>query len=156
MLNHQGHKGHQGKASQVFTFVSFVSLVVNMTAQGGSPTLRTIDRGDRSQIMSARQVVARTQAEWDALWRAHLPERPPAAIDLSKEMVVGVFLGSKPTAGYSVSIVSVAEEGGALRVRYRETLPPADAITAQVITYPYQIVAIPKSAATDVKFERVP
>ena len=131
-----------------------VALAAAVGGQGSTP--RVLDRGDRSQIMSARQVVVRTQAEWEALWRDHMPARQPAAIDFSKEMAVGVFLGSKPTAGYSVSIVSALEEGGALRVRYRETPPPADAITAQVITYPYQIVAIPKSAAADVTFEKVP
>jgi hypothetical protein len=105
--------------------------------------------------MAARMLVARTQADWDALWRDHLPARPQPALDLSKEMAVGVFLGSKPTAGYSVSIVSATEERGTVHVRYREDAPPADAITAQVITYPYQIVAIQKSSATDVKFEKV-
>jgi hypothetical protein len=105
--------------------------------------------------MSAREVVVRTAAEWDALWRSHLPTRQPAAVDFSKEMVVGVFLGSRPTPGYGVTIVSASEEGNVLRVRYRETSPPPDAILAQVITFPYQIVAIPKSAATDVKFDKI-
>jgi hypothetical protein len=114
-----------------------------------------LDKGDRSQIMAAREVVVRTAAEWDALWRAHLPARQPAAVDFSKEMVVGVFLGSKPTPGYGVTIASAAEEGGVLRVRYRETSPPPDAISAQVITHPYLIVAIPKSSVTDVKFEKI-
>ncbi len=119
------------------------------------PTARVLDQGARSQIMTARQVVARTTEEYDALWRSHVPTRAPAAVDFSKEIVVGVFLGTKPTAGFSVTIVSAATEGNVLHVRYRETSPPRDAITAQVITYPYQIVAIPKSAATDVKFEKV-
>ena len=130
-----------------------IAWLILVAQQGAAP--RTVDKGDRSQIMSAREAVVRTAAEWDALWRAHLPTRQPAAVDFSKDMVVGVFLGSRPTPGYGVTIVSAVEEGSVLRVRYRETSPPADAILAQVITFPYQIVAIPKSAATDVKFERV-
>lgn len=105
--------------------------------------------------MSARDIVVRTAAEWEALWRSHQPARPPVAIDFAKEMVVGVFLGSRPTPGYGVTIVSAVEEGKVLRVRYRVTSPPSDAILAQVITFPYQIVAVPKSAATDVKFEKI-
>jgi hypothetical protein len=138
----------------IIGFRVFVISWLLMAAQGET-TLRTVDKGDRSQIMSAREVVVRTPAEWDALWRSHVPARPPAAVDFSKEMVVGVFLGSKPTPGYGVTIVSAAEEGGVLRVRYRETSPPSDAILAQVITFPYQIVAIPKSTLTDVKFEKI-
>jgi hypothetical protein len=130
-----------------------VALAAAMDGQGAPP--RVLDRGDRSQVMSAREVVVRTTAEWDALWRSHQPARQPATVDFSKEMVVGVFLGSKPTPGYGVTIVSAAEEGNVLRVRYRETSPPSDAILAQVITFPYQIVAIPKSSATDVKFDKV-
>jgi hypothetical protein len=141
---------------RVFVTSWLILLVTGHSMAGQASTPRVLDKGDRSQIMSAREAVVRTAAEWDALWRAHLPARPPAAVDFSKEMIVGVFLGSKPTPGYGVTIVSAAEEGKVLLVRYRETSPPSDAIAAQVITFPYQIVAIPKFAATDVKFEKVP
>ena len=40
-------------------------------------------------------------------------------------------------------------------VRYNETMPPAGAVTAQVLTFPYHLVAIPKAAVTEVKFEKV-
>lgn len=120
---------------------------------GASP--RTIDKGAHSQITSSREVAVRSAAEWDVLWRAHQPAGPHAAIDFSKEMIVAVFLGNRPTADYSVTIVSAVEEGSVLRVRYRETPPAPDAMTAQILTYPYQIVAIPKSAAKDVKFEKI-
>ena len=137
----------------MISWLILVAQTSTVPGQGASP--RTVDKGDRSQIITARQVVARTQAEWDELWRVHKPARPLAAVDFSKEMVVAIFLGTKPTPGYGVTIVSAVEEGGAVRVRYRETSPPPDAIAAQVITYPYQIVAIPKSAATDVTFEKI-
>jgi PrcB C-terminal len=138
---------------RVFVISWLIAPVLAMAQSG--PTPRVLDKGDRSQIMSAREVVVRTAAEWDALWRSHLPTRQPAAVDFSKEMVVGVFLGSRPTPGYGITILSAGEEGNVLRVLYRETAPPSDAILAQVITFPYQIVAIPKSAATDVKFEKI-
>ena len=38
-----------------------------------------------------------------------------------REMVVAVFLGSRPTAGYSVEIVGATDDGGVLVVQYRET-----------------------------------
>ena len=134
--------------------IAWLMAPVLAMAQTG-PAPRVLDKGDRSQIMSPREAVVRTTAQWDALWRAHLPARPPAAVDFSKDMVVAVFLGSRPTPGYGVTIVSAVEEGNVLRVRYRETSPPPDAILAQVITFPYQIVAIPKSTSTDVSFEKI-
>jgi PrcB C-terminal len=136
------------------SIASLVVIAASSTAMAQSAP-RELDKGGRSQIMAAREAVARTTEEYDALWRSHLPTRQPAAVDFSKEMVVAVFLGSRPTAGYGVTIVSATLEGNVLHVLYRETSPPPDAVTAQVITYPYQIVAIPKSPATDVKFEKV-
>jgi hypothetical protein len=52
--------------------------------------------------------------------------------------------------------VNAAEQSSVLRVRYRETPPPAGAITAQVITYPYALAAIARSSAKDVQFEQIP
>jgi len=126
-----------------------------MHAQG-TGRLRILEQAARSPIQSRREVVIRTEAEWGALMPSLRVGAPETAVDFSKEMIVGIFLGSRPTAGYGVTIVSADEENGVLHVKYRETAPPADAISAQVITYPYQVVAIPKSSAKDVKFEKVP
>jgi hypothetical protein len=131
-------------------------LVVLLAAivQGGA-SIRTIDRGDQSNIEALKQVVVRTPAEWAAVWRQHSPDRPQPGVDFSKEMVVGVFLGSRTTAGYSVQIVAAEESNGTITVKYRQTEPGRDAITAQILTFPYHLVAIPTSRA-EVKFERIP
>jgi hypothetical protein len=122
--------------------------------QAVAPTMTTIDRGQTTWIDSPRQVVARTPEEWAKLWKAHAPDRQPPAVDFSQNMVVAVFLGSRPTAGYRVEIVGTKEVNGALVVEYRQTQPPPGAITAQVITTPYVIVTMPQRAG-DVKFEKV-
>ena len=121
-----------------------------------APSPRTIDKGDRPGVQSPRQVVVRSEEEWSALWHEHAPSRQRPAVDFSREMVVGVFLGSKPTAAYSVAIVSTIEANGVLQVRYRLTEPAPGTITAQVITFPYHLAAVPKSSAKEVKFEKVP
>jgi len=117
--------------------------------------MRTVARGEQSFIESERQVVARTAAEWSAVWRQHDPDRPVPMVDFAKEMVVGVFLGSRNTAGFSVEVVSATPEQGALVVRYRQVSPSPNAITAQILTMPFHLVAIPKTAG-DVKFQRLP
>jgi len=142
--------------------IALACLVLLGVAQApaGTPTdsssPRTLDKGARSSVTSPRHVGVRTQAEWDALWREHLPTRDRPPVDFAKEMVVGVFLGSKPTAGYGVTIVSAQEKDGVLHVEYRESRPRAGSYGAQVITFPYDLVAIPKSAAKDVTFEKIP
>ena len=44
---------------------------------------------------------------------------------------------------------------GALIVRYSENKPAAGTVSAQILTFPFHLVAIPKAAVTDVKFEKV-
>ena len=121
-----------------------------------APNARTIAKGDQSQIDEAKQLLVRTDAEWTKLWQQHAPSQPRPAVDFTKEMVVGVFMGSRPNAGFSTAIVSAtAAPDGTLIVRYTETTPGAGNVSAQVLTFPYHLAAIPKAAVTDVKFEKV-
>ncbi len=119
-----------------------------------APNTRTIEKGDQSNIDDARRVLVRTDAEWTTLWRQHHPDKPRPAVDFSKEMVVGVFMGSRPNAGFSTAIVSVTAANGALIVRYAEKLPAPGSISAQVLTFPFHLVAIPRVDVKDVKFEK--
>ena len=89
----------------------------------------------------------RTAEEWTELWQRARPDRARPPVDFSREMVVGVFLGSRPTAAYSVAIVSALAKNDTLLVQYRGSQPPAGAIAAQVITFPYHLVAVSKSPA---------
>jgi len=120
-----------------------------------APSTRTIEKGDQSNIDEARQVLVRTDAEWTKLWQQHAADRPRPQVDFSKEMVVGLFMGSRPSAGFSTAVISATAGNGALMVRYSETMPSARAVSAQVLTFPFHLVAIPKATVTDVKFEKV-
>jgi hypothetical protein len=133
----------------VFSCVSWLAVAA-VIAQ----TPRTIEKGDQSNIDAPKQVVVRDAAEWRKLWQQHSPDRPMPAVDFSKESVVAVFMGSRNTAGYNIAIVSTTDANGALIVKYKETTPPRGAITAQILTFPYHIVAIPKTSATQIKFEK--
>jgi PrcB C-terminal len=128
------------------------AVLTMLQPAAGAP--RTIEKADQSNIDDAKRVLVRTDAEWTKLWQQHSPDRPRPAIDFSKEMVVGVFMGSRPNAGFSTAIVSATIANGALIVRYTETIPASGRVSAQVLTFPYHLVAIPKAAVTDVKFEK--
>ncbi len=114
----------------------------------------TLDKGDQSNVDDAKQAVVRTEAEWEKLWNQHSPDNKRPAVDFSRQMVIGAFMGSRPTAGFSIAIVSTIEANGVLTVRYREVMPPRNAITAQVITSPFDLVTVPTFAG-DVRFEKV-
>jgi hypothetical protein len=119
-----------------------------------TPGTRTIAKGDQSNVDDARQVLVRTEAEWTKLWQQHAPDQPKPAVDFSKEMVVAVFMGSRPNAGFSTTITAATAANGALLVRYNETTPRAGAVSAQILTFPYHIVAISRADVKDVKFQK--
>lgn len=132
---------------------AMVWVLVALAIQAPSP-LRTLDRGDQTYVDEARRVLVRTGAEWTALWRQHSPDRDQPPVDFGREMVVAVFMGSRPTAGFNVEVVGAQVEDGVLVVRIRETRPPSDRILAQVITSPYHLVAVPHHSG-DVRFENL-
>ena len=132
-----------------------MALAAALMQTPASPAPRTIEKGDQSHIDDARQVLVRSSAELKTLWQQHAPDRPAPAIDFSKEMIVAVFMGSRPNAGFSTAIVSATAAAGVLLVRYTETRPGSDVVAAQIITFPYHIVAIPRADVKDVRFDKV-
>jgi hypothetical protein len=110
-------------------------------ADGGLP-LATVARGTMSSIDEPYQAVVRTQAEWVTLWKRHGSGQPAPGIDFQVKMVIGVFLGSRPSAGYSVEIVEVRKAGDELVVEYQEAKPAPDRMVAQIITAPFHLVSL--------------
>ena len=131
-----------------------ITLLLAAILQTSIP-MRPIEKGLNSEMDGGRQAVARTDAEWTRVWTLHAGERTKPAVDFSKDIVVALFLGSRPTAGFTVEIVGVREEGATLVVSYRETRPTPGSVAAQILTSPFHIVAVPKGTATAVKWERV-
>jgi hypothetical protein len=136
--------------------IAALCLAAALQAAGSTPAqpMRTIEKGADSAVESARQAIARTPEEWARLWHQHSWDRPTPTVDFAHEMVAGVFMGTRPTAGFSIEIVGARQEQGTLVVEYRETRPGRDTITAQVITAPYHLVAIPQFTGT-VTFRKI-
>jgi PrcB C-terminal len=109
-------------------------------------SFQTIARGYRSGVRESLQVVARNQAEWDSVWKRHVSIEtnppPPPAIDFNKQIVIGVFLGEKPTGGYDVEIIRAEQSDGALVLHYREKSPLPGSIAIQVLTQPFHIIQV--------------
>ena len=114
----------------------------------------TISQSEQSGVEEARQVVVRTAQEWTALWKEHAPDRPMPAVDFTKSMVLGVFLGSRNTAGYRVTIAGIERSGASVAVTYREQRPGARDMLAQILTFPHHLVRVERIDG-EVKFTRV-
>ena len=103
---------------------------------------KTLESGVQSDIERPREVVARTAGEWKALCADHAGGRPCPQVDVSRSTVIGIFLGTRPSAGFSVKVTKVERDGDALVVTYLERKPGPDEMAAQMITMPYQLVTV--------------
>ncbi len=83
--------------------------------------------------------LAKTPAEWEALWKEI--GRPAPAQDLKGQMAVAVFLGERPTGGFRVQFLEPKTAKERVTVGYR-VLPPKG-MAIQAFTQPYAVRLLP-------------
>ena len=64
-------------------------------------------------------------------------------IDFQKEGVAIIFLGTRPTGGYSVSVEGIAESADAVTVLWHEQSPSADGAVPKTVTRPWALQTFP-------------
>lgn len=105
-------------------------------------------RGDDSGVTDFREVTVRSEAAWRRLWAEHTAHRVPAPpapdVDFTESMIIGVFLGTRPSGGHAVDILSVTPAGTGAVVTYREIRPAAGTAQITVLTQPYHLRVVPR------------
>jgi hypothetical protein len=132
--------------------VALAGVVLAACASGGS-SISTTDVSVRQVTQSAQCgltgpgiAYVQTEAEREALLDLNGQNMVTGAVrqvDLARESIVIVTLGQKPTAGYSVGLAETRADGDVLNLVMSVTEPPPDAMTAQVITSPCVVLALP-------------
>ena len=111
--------------------------------------LNTIEKGLFSGVTEKKNLVIRTQDEQARLWNKHTSMRilPPEApvIDFTKDMLLAVFMGQKPSGGFVVEIRRVEKYENELVVFFSEVEPSANAMVTAVLTQPHHIIRIEES-----------
>ncbi len=131
-----------------------IVLALTLILQSATLPVTTLAHSTGSLIDTPRQAVARTAAEWAALWKEHAGSAPAPKVDFGQSTVVAVFLGERMSGGYAVEITGTRRDGAALVVQWAERKPAADRMTAQVITSPAHVASIPAFAG-EIRFEKV-
>lgn len=116
-----------------------------------------LSEGTSCAIHQARQEVIRDRDALMGLLREMQPGRPVgiARADFSRQMVVAVFAGDKPTGGYALTADGANESSpGWLQIHLREVAPSPDARCAGApgTTQPFVLIAV-DSADASVSFE---
>lgn len=104
-----------------------------------------------SGIADKRTVVVRDASAWAALWAEHAGDRAPLpAVDFSRDMVIGVFVGPGPTACATTAVESVTQRAAPDRIEvgYRVTDPGPAAICIAAWINQHALVVVPQSSLT--------
>lgn len=145
------------KHSRVFS-IFFVALTLGQAAYGSSAQFVTLGKGVYSGISERALIVIRSEEDWDMLWTRHVSKIAPKpdmpSIDFSKDMVIAVFTGLKPSGGYKVEIVKMEMDEKTMTVFYRETRPSPQDIVATVMTQPYHLTKIERQNF-EIDFEEI-
>ena len=101
-----------------------------------------------SELRQPERLVIRDQSAWiDAwasLWPAFAPIPAPPNVDFSREMIVFVALGERPTGGYSILVDSAGTNGQGVTVWIGTSAPGAHCGTTLAFTQPVDIARLPR------------
>jgi hypothetical protein len=96
--------------------------------------------------------VIRDRDEWSDVWKAlnepvmpTLPTPRLPAIDFSREMVVIVAMGLRPTLGYNIVVDRAHEVDDQLEIVVISTSPGHNCLLAQAVIYPIDIAVLPRT-----------
>lgn len=86
--------------------------------------------------------------EYERIWKLTGSTEKMPTIDFTKAYVVAVFLGEKPTGGYSVSVEKITDSSDIRTVSVRTEKPGEGCVTTEALTSPYQFIRVLLSGAT--------
>lgn len=138
-----GHASRRGAALLLASALAVV-LAGAPPALARSQSLDYVDfLGDRGTDAPGA-CVARTAEQWLDLW-ALTAATPPRGLGKG-EIAVGIFAGTRPTGGYSLTTRKVIADGDTVTVEIEERRPWPGAVVTQALTAPYVIVVFDSEA----------
>jgi len=121
------------------------------TGLAGDARLQTMIRLPTNDLdatgIPAQQTIFSRESDWVDFWNAH-SKAPAPLVDFTRWQIAAIFLGPKPNPGHRLHIpyaYQVTHEQTTY-VCYEEVQPAPGAMYAQVIVYPYEILAVPSAS----------
>jgi hypothetical protein len=123
------------------------------------PIIQTVEAGSNAEYSQGELLTRFDDNEPDFLktWKLvagnQIPLPAAPKIDFNKSRTVTVFLGQRPTGGYSIRYKSATLENNTLNLVMETTAPSPDRMVSQVITSPYVILEIKNTQFSAVQVE---
>ena len=108
-----------------------------------------IQNGSFSHADAPQRLVLRSQREFEDAWASMFANvtmlpTPMFAIDFSREMVIIVNAGPKPTSGFCIGVAAAAGDRRSMEVTVRSSGPTPNMGVLPVITHPFDVVRVPR------------
>ena len=104
----------------------------------------TILAAAHSGLHDRTREIVRDEAGWARLWAeihgSDAPAVPP--VDFSRQMLIVVALGTRPSGGFGIRVGGVATRGDRLEVAVLESCPPPGAMVTAALTQPVEVVRV--------------
>jgi PrcB C-terminal len=91
---------------------------------------------------------------FNLLNKSRLPELEIPAINFKEELVIALFLGEKNSGGYAITVEQVLDKNNKVYIVYNVESPKTGDMVASVMTQPFSIIKIPKTAK-EIVFEEM-
>lgn len=116
---------------------------------GATVNYTVLDKGSNAAADSSTVQVATTPAQVAALYNLAYGRQSarPNLPDVGGKTLVGIFMGTRATGGYSLNIEQVDVSGNLATIKVRESSPRPDMLTTQALTSPWVIVSLPRRFA---------
>jgi hypothetical protein len=105
--------------------------------------------GGNAAFSDRKNVVIKTQANWEKLWRETYAKITPfpniLPIDFTKQMVIGLYAGPKSTGGHYIKVTNIHESAAKVIVGVKEVAPGKACTVTQAVTTPHYLVATAKT-----------
>jgi hypothetical protein len=110
-------------------------------APGAALPIRRIGQWTASGLDSPVRKVIRDDSTYAQFWQALGAGQRPA-VDFSRDVVIAVAAGQRPTGGHAIAVERVARAGKSMTVDVVETVPGPGCWTTQQITPPVVVVVV--------------
>lgn len=124
------------------------ALAAAQKGQGKALGFHVYREGAMSRQKAERHEVIRTQAQFQKYWGEASfgePSETPSDVDFTKEQLIVIHLGSRPTTDYSVVVDSVTLTKKTLTIALHE-VKPHGMMVAHHVTSPFIIIKTKKTS----------
>jgi len=130
----------------------FLTAACSLLAQAGRPlAFSVLEVSGTAGVAKPSSRVISSDGQWKSFLGAGITYTGPS-IDFSRQTVVAIFAGQRPTGGHSVVVTKVVDDGRGATVHYRVAPPPPDAMVTQALTFPYILIRLERKV-TEVRFQ---